>query len=99
MRREASRMLRARIPDHVVHRDFPEETVVLNIETGTYHGLNYTARRMFAVLAEADTIVSAAAILGAEFGVPRMRIERDLLELCAALCDRGLLELDDDEAA
>ncbi len=50
---------------------------------------------MFAVLAEADTIVSAAAILEAEFGVPRIRIERDLLELCAALCDRGLLELDD----
>jgi Coenzyme PQQ synthesis protein D (PqqD) len=99
MRREDSRMLRARIPDHVVHRDFPEETVVLNIETGTYHGLNYTARRMFAVLAEADTIVSAAAILEAEFRVPRIRIERDLLELCAALCDRGLLELADVEAA
>jgi hypothetical protein len=96
---EAGRTLGARIPDHVVHRSFPEETVVLNIESGTYHGLNCTAGRMFAVLAEADTIGSAAAILAGEFGVSRMRIERDLLELCGALSDRGLLELDDAEAA
>jgi phosphohistidine swiveling domain-containing protein len=96
---EAGRTLRARIPDHVVHRDFPEETVVLNIETGRYHGLNYTARRMLAVLAEADSIGSAAAILAEEFGVSRIRIERDLLELCAALSARGLLELYDAEAA
>lgn len=30
----------ARVPRHVVYRDFVNETVVLNLETGTYHGLN-----------------------------------------------------------
>jgi hypothetical protein len=91
--------LRARIPDHVVHRDFPEETVVLNLETGQYHGLNATAGRMLATLVEADSIGLAAAALEAEFGVSRARIERDLIDLCDALAARGLLQFDDARAA
>jgi Coenzyme PQQ synthesis protein D (PqqD) len=89
----------ARIPAHVVHRDFPGETVVLNLETGQYHGLNATARRMLGALEEADRIDFAVATLAREFGVSRDQIERDLLDLCAALADRGLLELDDAQAA
>jgi Coenzyme PQQ synthesis protein D (PqqD) len=90
---------RPRIPDHVVHRDFPEETVVLNLETGQYHGLNATASRMFAALVEGDSIAVAAAALEREFGVPRSRIERDLVDLCNALVARGLLQFDDAQAA
>jgi hypothetical protein len=90
---------RARIPEHVVHRDFQEETVVLNLETGQYHGLNVTARRMLAALVEADSIGLAVAALEGEFGVPRARIERDLIELCDALAARGLLHFDDVRAA
>jgi Coenzyme PQQ synthesis protein D (PqqD) len=85
----------ARIPDHVVHRDFPGETVVLNLETGKYHGLNATAGRMFAALERSGSIGSAATVLAGEFGVARDRIERDLRDLCRTLADRGLLEFDD----
>jgi hypothetical protein len=91
--------LRARVPEHVVHRDFQEETVVLNLETGQYHGLNATARRMLAALVEADSIALAAAALEVEFGVSRARIERDLVDLCDALVARGLLEFDEAQAA
>jgi Coenzyme PQQ synthesis protein D (PqqD) len=86
---------RARVPDHVVHRDFPGETVILNLESGRYHGLNDTARRMLAALEDADTIGSAAMALASEFGVPHTEIERDLSGLCRALADRGLVELED----
>jgi hypothetical protein len=91
--------LPARIPEHVVHRDFEEETVVLNLETGQYHGLNVTARRMLAALVEAGSIAVAVAALEEELGVPRSRIERDLVELRDALVARGLLQLDDAQAA
>jgi DNA-binding transcriptional regulator GbsR (MarR family) len=92
---EMAQELRARIPAHVVHREFPEETVVLNLETGQYHGLNATAGRMLAALVEADSIGLAASALEREFGVSRARIERDLVELCDALAARGLVEFDD----
>jgi hypothetical protein len=90
---EVGDKLRARIPEHVVHRDFPGETVMLNLETGQYHGLNHAARRMLAALDQSDSIGGAVSSLAREFGVERDRIERDLLELCNALTDRGLLEL------
>jgi hypothetical protein len=90
---------RARVPEHVVHRDFQDETVVLNLETGQYHGLNPTARRMLAALTESDSIAVAATTLAAELGVPRSRIERDLVDLSDALVARGLLHFDDAQAA
>jgi hypothetical protein len=90
---------RARIPEHVVYRDFQEETVVLNLETGQYHGLNPTARWMLAALTECDSIALAATALEAEFGVPRSRLECDLVDLGDALVARGLLHFDDAQAA
>ena len=87
---------RARVPDHVVRRDFPEETVILNLETGQYHGLNLTAQRMFGALEEAGSIRSAAAALAREGSeISSDEIEKDLLEFCGALAERGLVEFDD----
>jgi hypothetical protein len=39
---------RATVPDGVVHRDFEAETLLLNLRSGTYHGLNVTGGRMLA---------------------------------------------------
>lgn len=33
------------VPDHVVYRAFVDETVVLNLDTGRYHGLNAVGGR------------------------------------------------------
>lgn len=92
---ELGHEFRARIPEHVVHRDFSNECVVLNLETGRYHGLNATATRMFAALGQSDSISTAATVLAREFNISRDQIVRDLLDLCAALTDRGLLEIND----
>jgi hypothetical protein len=86
---------RPRIPDHVVRRAFPGETVILNLETGQYHGLNPTAGRMLGALEASDSIGGAVAALAREFGISYDEVNRDLLELCEALSDRGLLELDE----
>jgi hypothetical protein len=54
---------------------------------------------MLAALVDCDSIDLAATALEAEFGVPRSRIERDLVDLCEALVARGLLQFDDAQAA
>ena len=83
---------RVRVPEHVVYRDFPEETVILNLESGRYHGLNTTAARMLEVLEASDSVAAAIDQLTREFEQPPDVIERDVLELCRALADRGLIE-------
>jgi hypothetical protein len=81
------------VPHHVVHRAFPTETVVLNLETGNYHGLNPVAGRMLEVLEQLGSVSESAERLAREFEQPLERIERDLSGLCADLVERGLIEV------
>jgi hypothetical protein len=84
---------RARVPDHVVYRQFAEETVVLNLKTGSYHGLNVTGGRMIEVLAASRTVAAAAQTLAADYRMPLEDIEHDLSVFCRALAERELLHL------
>jgi Coenzyme PQQ synthesis protein D (PqqD) len=59
---------KALVPSHVVYRDFVTETVVLNLETGEYHGLNRTGGLILAVLERAETIGAAARTLADQYG-------------------------------
>jgi hypothetical protein len=81
-----------RVPQHVVYRDFAVETVVLNLNTGIYHGLNPTAGRMLTVLAKHGDIGAAASQLADEYQRPRAQIAADLETLCRELLTRGLIE-------
>lgn len=83
-----------RLPEHVVHRAFAAETVVLNLTTGKYHGLNPVAGRMLAVLEEGKTVQDAARQLAAEYDQPLEAVEEDVCGLCADLLERGLIETD-----
>lgn len=85
---------RVRLPEHVVHRGFAAETVVLNLQTGKYHGLNPTAGRMLEALESEDSVGHAAAEIASQYGQPIDQVEQDLCELCADLVERGLIEVD-----
>jgi coenzyme PQQ synthesis protein D (PqqD) len=81
-----------RVPDHVVHRAFVAETVVLNLQTGRYHGLNPSAGRMLDLLESTATPREAADRLAEEYGQPVDVIERDLAGFCRGMLDRKLIE-------
>lgn len=82
------------VPQHVVYRSFPTETVVLNLETGKYHGLNATAGQMLDALEQAACVRDAAVALSERYEREQSAIEQDLCELCQALLERGLIETD-----
>ena len=90
---------RARLPQHVVHRSFVAETVVLNLRTGKYHGLNPTAGRMLEALEATDSVAAAVPGLAEEYGVEPAQIEADLIQLCRGLLERGLIEISDAQPA
>jgi len=85
---------RVTLPEHVVHREFPAETVVLNLNTGQYHGLNPTAGRMLEAMQASPTVADAVDQVAREFDQPKEDVERDIRELCTGLIERGLIELD-----
>ena len=73
---EESNPLRVTIPEHVVFRTFVEETVVLNLEAGAYHGLNRTAGRMLELLDELGEMEVVIDRLVEETGAPADRVAR-----------------------
>ena len=85
---------RVQVPECVVHRAFPAETVLLNLDTGKYHGLNPAAGRIFEELERQETVRSAAHVVADEYGQSREDVERDVCELCGDLAQRGLIVLD-----
>lgn len=86
---------RIRIPEHVVFRSFAAQTVVLNLQTGKYHGLNPTAGRMLELLQADGDLSEAVERLTEEYARPRDEIASDLSGLCRDLAARGLIEFED----
>jgi hypothetical protein len=83
-----------RVPEHVVARELGGQTVVLNLRTGRYHGLNATGGAMLASLREQGSIETAATQVAVRFHAPREQVLGDLVELCQELHRRGLIEID-----
>lgn len=86
-----------RVPDHVVYRDFVSETVVLNLETGKYHGVNPTGGRILDAIERSTTAGEAAEKLALEYERPRDAVEADVVAFCTDLLTRGLVELRPDD--
>lgn len=83
-----------RIPEHVVSRTFEEETVLLNLSSGQYHGVNATGNAMIEALREEGTARAVAARMAQEFEMPLEHMEADVVEFVAALLERGLVEVE-----
>jgi Coenzyme PQQ synthesis protein D (PqqD) len=92
--RPAVRPTRVKIPQHVVFRAFAEESVVLNLESGRYHGLNPTAGRMLELIGELGDLDVVAERIADETGTPATRVANDLRQLCSSLEERGLIEVE-----
>ncbi len=87
---------RVRTPQHVVYRRLPTETVVFNLQTGRYHGLNATAGSMLEALERASCLSDAAVAVAGEYTQAQAVVERDMCGLCDGLLARGLIEIDGD---
>ena len=87
------RRCRATVPPHVVFRVLAHETVLLNVDTGQYHGLDLIGGRFFEVINDAPDLQAASAVLAKEYGQTAERIEADLATFCSDLRELGLIEL------
>jgi hypothetical protein len=89
----ALRAATVRLPDAVVFRALAAETVLLDLRTGRYHGLDPRAAALIAALVRAGSPSSAAQLLAANGTDSLDAVEEELCELCLALADQGLLEV------
>jgi len=82
---------RISVPESVLVRDLDGESVVLNLQSEKYFGLDEVGTRMWAVLTTTDCIQGAYDTLLAEYEVDPDRLRADIEELIGQLAEHGLL--------
>lgn len=81
------------VPPDVLVREVAGESVLLNLDSETYFGLDEVGTRMWQVLTQGQTIQHAYEQLLQEYDVDPETLRVDLTRLIGELVVQGLLEL------
>jgi hypothetical protein len=82
---------RLRAHSSVLSRDLDGETVLLNLESGVYYGLDAIGTRAWNLLAEDHTLGDVCSIMVEEYDVAPQTLQQDLVALVNELCEKQLL--------
>ena len=86
-------MDRVVVPSHVLVRFLDKESVLLNIETERYFGLDETGTRMWQLVTAAPRIEVAYEQLLEEYDVQPELLRENLADLLTRLVENGLLQV------
>lgn len=86
---------RVKIPDHVLVSDLQGESVILNVNSERYYGLDRVGTRFLTLLSDSDSIELAFEALLAEYDVDADTLRADITDLLNDLSEQGLVEISD----
>ena len=79
------------IPAQVMARTVGDETVILDLASGTYFGLDPVGARIWQLMGERKTMAEICTTMLEEYEVEREQLEADVLRLATELAERGLV--------
>ena len=82
---------RVTVPDDVLISQLQEESVILNLDSERYDGLDDVGTRFLSVLTTSDSIETAYDRLSREYDVDPKVLRDDLVALVENLVNQGLL--------
>jgi hypothetical protein len=85
-------------PDGIVYRDLQGEAVLLNLNTGTYFGLDPVGTRIWNLLQEQRSLQQILDCLLQEYDVTEAQCREDLLNLIGQMQEKGLVEVSNGKA-
>jgi hypothetical protein len=81
------------IPPQVMSRLVGEETIILDLESGMYFGLDAVGKRIWESISDGNTLSETVDIVAKEYEVEEDRAAADLAEFANDLLERGLLKI------
>ena len=81
------------IPPQVMSRLVDDETVLLDLKSGMYFGLDGVGKLIWESISEGKNLGETAAMIAAEYEVEEARAQSDVIEFASDLVDRGLLDV------
>ena len=84
---------RISVPDDVLVSGLQDESVILNLDSERYYGLDDVGTHMFSVLTSSNSIQAAYDELVKEYDVDRDILRKDLSSLVEKLLEQGLVKV------
>jgi hypothetical protein len=82
---------RVTVPPQVMAREVGGETVLLDLASGMYFGIDEVGTRIWVLLGEGKTLGEVAATIAEEYDATLEQIHADTLEFVGLLVDKGLV--------
>jgi coenzyme PQQ synthesis protein D (PqqD) len=86
---------RVKLSDDVLISDLQGESVILNVNSQRYYGLDKVGTRFLTLLSNSESIEHAFANLSDEYDVESDELRGDLTDLLTELTKAGLVEICD----
>jgi hypothetical protein len=90
---------RVKVPDDVLISGLQSESVILNLESERYFGLDEVGTRMMSVLTNAESIQAAYETLLEEYDVEGEVLREDLTAIIEQMMEQGLVEITSEQKA
>ena len=84
---------RVQVPEGVLISNLQDESVILNLDSERYFGLDNVGTRILTVLTNSDSIQTAYESLLAEYEVDDAVLRADLVALIESLLQQGLVQV------
>jgi hypothetical protein len=88
-----------RISEGVLFQQLDQESVLLNLKTEQYFGLDPVGTRIWHLLTTAHTVAATVATLKGEYEVDEARLQLDVVALAERLTAKGLLVVEQSPVA
>ncbi len=82
-----------------VSSSLDEESVILNLKSGVYYGLNSVGTRIWDMIQSPKTLAEIQETIVAEYDVEPERCGNEVMDIFKELKTAGLIEVKDGEAA
>lgn len=79
--------------EQVIVRELSGESVILDLKSGSYFGLNGVGTRAWMLMAQGASLRDVNAALTDEYDAPATVIQQELLRFAGELCDHGLCHI------
>jgi len=84
---------RVKVPEDVLISNLQGESVILNLDSERYYGLDSIGTRILSVLTTSESIEAAYNTLVQEYDVDRQALRQDLIALVENLVAQGLVKV------
>ena len=79
------------IPPQVMSRLVDDETVLLDLESGMYFGLDGVGKRIWESIEKGNSLGKTVELIISEFEVDEAQAQKDVIDFASELVERGLL--------